>query len=302
MAQAQIRDTAGGVVSTLELNDAVFGVERNDTLIHQAVLRIHANRRRGTHDTKTRGEVNGTTAKWYRQKGTGRARHGAQTAPQFRKGGVVFGPHPRSYRQDMPQKMRRKALCSVLTDKLTEGRIHVIAGFDFTAPRTKDMVAVLNALEVSRRILIVLPGPDANVTKSARNIPGVRTIVAHTLNVVDAIDSDHLIFTQAALHVLEGVLTGHGVPQIAVAEPAEAAAPLVPERELPEPATADAAGAGSAGATEAEAVVRAATPPPYGATEPAAVDDESLPDGEDEDAEAPGAESDEEGGVSHGTV
>ncbi|HZS92596.1 MAG TPA: 50S ribosomal protein L4 [Chloroflexota bacterium] len=284
MAQAQIRDTAGGVVSTLELNDAVFGVERNDTLIHQAVLRIHANRRRGTHDTKTRGEVNGTTAKWYRQKGTGRARHGAQTAPQFRKGGVVFGPHPRSYRQDMPQKMRRKALCSVLSDKLSEGRIHVIAGFDFTVPRTKDMVAVLNVLGVSRRILIVLPAPDPNVTKSARNIPGVRTIVAHTLNVVDAIDSDHLIFTQAALNVLEGVLTGHGVPQIAVAEP-----------EMPESATVDAAsGARSEGATEAEAVVRAAAPLPYGTPESAAVDDESLPDVEAEDAEATGAESDED--------
>src|SRR5579862_8478436 len=126
MAQAQVRDTAGGVVSTVELSDSIFGVERNDTLIHQAVLRIQANRRRGTHDTKTRGEVSGTTAKWYRQKGTGRARHGAQTAPQFRKGGVVFGPHPLSYHQSMPQKMRRKALCSVLSDKLAEGRVHVI--------------------------------------------------------------------------------------------------------------------------------------------------------------------------------
>ncbi len=209
MAQTQVRDTAGGVVSTIELSDSVFAVARNDTLIHQAVLRIQANRRRGTHDTKTRGEVSGTTAKWYRQKGTGRARHGAQTAPNFRKGGVVFGPHPRSYAQDMPQKMRRKAVCSVLTDKLAEGRIHVISGFDtITEPRTKDMIAVLQALGVDRRILIVLPAPDANVTKSARNIPNVRTTMAHTLNVVDAIDSDHLIFTQAAMRALEGVLTG----------------------------------------------------------------------------------------------
>jgi large subunit ribosomal protein L4 len=151
--------------------------------------------------------VRGTTAKWYRQKGTGRARHGAQTAPQFRKGGVVFGPHPRSYAQAMPQKMRRKALCSVLSDKLKEGRIHIVDGFDFKAPRTKEMIAVLNALGVARKVLIVLPTPDATVTKSARNIPGVRTTVAHTLNVVDAIDSDHLIFTQAALRTLEGVLT-----------------------------------------------------------------------------------------------
>lgn len=206
MAQAQVRDTAGGVVSTVELSDSIFSVERNDTLIHQAVLRILANRRRGTHDTKTRGEVRGTTAKWYRQKGTGRARHGAQTAPQFRKGGVVFGPHPRSYRQAMPQKMRRKALCSVLSDKLAEGRVHVISGFDFTTPRTKDMVAVLRTLGLSRRILIVLPSPDANVTKSARNIPQVRTTVAHTLNVLDAIDSDHMVITQAALRALEGTL------------------------------------------------------------------------------------------------
>lgn len=211
MAQAQVRNTAGDVVSSVELNDGIFGVERNDTLIHQAVLRIHANRRRGTHDTKTRGEVSGTTAKWYRQKGTGRARHGAQTAPQFRKGGVVFGPHPRSYHQDMPQKMRRKALCSVLTDKLAEGRIHVVDGFSFTEPRTKDMIAVLKTLGVDRRVSIVIPAPDRLVTLSARNIPGVRTIVAHTLNVVDAIDSDHIIFTQDGLRVLEGVLTGGSV-------------------------------------------------------------------------------------------
>lgn len=211
MAQAQLRNIAGDVVSTVELDDKVFGVERNDTLIHQAVLRIQANRRSGTHDTKTRGEVNGTTAKWYRQKGTGRARHGAQTAPQFRKGGVVFGPHPRSYHQDMPQKMRRKALCSVLSDKLNEGRVHVVEGFDFEAPRTKDMVAALRALGVERNVTIVIPAPDQNVTKSARNIPGVRTVVAHTLNVVDAIDSDHLVFTQAGLHTLEGVLSGGAV-------------------------------------------------------------------------------------------
>jgi large subunit ribosomal protein L4 len=207
MAQAQVLNTAGAAVSTVELNESIFGVERNDTLIQQAVLRIYANRRRGTHDTKTRGQVRGTTAKWYRQKGTGRARHGAQTAPQFRKGGVVFGPHPRSYAQAMPQKMRRKALCSVLSDKLKEGRIHIIDGFDFTAPRTKEMIAVLNTLGVARKVLIVLPAPDVTVTKSARNIPGVRTTVAHTLNVVDAIESDHLILTQAALRTLEGVLT-----------------------------------------------------------------------------------------------
>lgn len=208
MAQAQMRNTAGDVVSTVELHDTIFGVERNDTLIHQAVLRIQANWRRGTHDTKTRGEVRGTTAKWYRQKGTGRARHGAQTAPQFRKGGVVFGPHPRSYHQDMPRKMRRKALCSVLSDKLSEGRVHIVEGFDFAAPRTKDMVAALHTLGLERRVTIVLPTPDANITKSARNIPGVRTVVAHTLNVVDAIDSDHLVFTQAGLRALEGVLSG----------------------------------------------------------------------------------------------
>lgn len=216
MAQVQVRDTAGSVVSTVEISDGVFGVERNDTLIHQAVLRIQANRRRGTHDTKTRGEVRGTTAKWYRQKGTGRARHGAQTAPQFRKGGVVFGPHPRSYQQSMPQKMRRKALCSVLSDKLSEGRVHVIAGFEFVAPRTKDMIAVLKALGVERRILIILPSPDVNVAKSARNIPDVRITMAHTLNVVEAIDGDHLIFTQAAMRALEGMLTNSSQPSAAV--------------------------------------------------------------------------------------
>ena len=211
MAQAEVRNTAGGVVSSTELDDRIFAVERNDTLIHQAVLRIQANRRAGTHQTKTRGNVSGTTAKMYRQKGTGRARHGAMTAPQFRKGGVVFGPHPRSYAQDMPKKMRRKALCSVLTDKLAEGRVLVVDSFGLTEPRTKGMIEILSTLGVSRRVAIVIPAPDANVTLSARNIPEARTIVAHTLNVLDAIDSDYLVFTQEGLRVLEGVLTGGSV-------------------------------------------------------------------------------------------
>jgi len=211
MAQAEVRNTAGGVVSSTELDDRIFTVERNDTLIHQAVLRIQANRRAGTHQTKTRGNVKGTTAKMYRQKGTGRARHGAMTAPQFRKGGVVFGPHPRSYAQDMPKKMRRKALCSVLTDKLAEGRVLVVDNFGLTEPRTKGMIEILSTLGVSRRVAIIIPAPDANVTLSARNIPEARTIVAHTLNVLDAIDSDYLVFTQEGLRVLEGVLTGGSV-------------------------------------------------------------------------------------------
>ncbi len=211
MAQAEVRNTAGGVVSSTELDDRIFTVERNDTLIHQAVLRIQANRRAGTHQTKTRGNVKGTTAKMYRQKGTGRARHGAMTAPQFRKGGVVFGPHPRSYAQDMPKKMRRKALCSVLTDKLAEGRVLVVDNFGLTEPRTKSMIEILSTLGVSRRVAIIIPAPDANVTLSARNIPEARTIVAHTLNVLDAIDSDYLVFTQEGLRVLEGVLTGGSV-------------------------------------------------------------------------------------------
>ncbi len=211
MAQAEVRNTAGGVVSSTELDDRIFTVERNDTLIHQAVLRIQANRRAGTHQTKTRGNVKGTTAKMYRQKGTGRARHGAMTAPQFRKGGVVFGPHPRSYAQDMPKKMRRKALCSVLTDKLAEGRVLVVDSFGLTEPRTKGMIEILSTLGVSRRVAIIIPAPDANVTLSARNIPEARTIVAHTLNVLDAIDSDYLVFTQEGLRVLEGVLTGGSV-------------------------------------------------------------------------------------------
>ncbi len=211
MAQAEVRNAAGGVVSSTELDDRIFAVDRNDTLIHQAVLRIQANRRAGTHSTKTRGQVSGTTAKMYRQKGTGRARHGAMTAPIFRKGGVVFGPHPRSYDQDMPKKMRRKALCSVLTDKLRDGRVLVVDDFGITEPRTKTMIEVLRTLGVSRRVTIVIPAPDPTVTLSARNIPEVRTIVAHTLNVVDAIDADYLVFTQDGLRTLEGVMTGGSI-------------------------------------------------------------------------------------------
>ena len=211
MAKTDVRTVTGDVVSTAELDDRIFGIERNDTLIHQAVLRIQANRRQGTADTKRRGEVHGTTAKMYRQKGTGKARHGAMSAPQFRHGGVVFGPHPRSYSQDMPKKMRRKALCSVLSDKYAEGKIHVIANIEMDVPHTKTMIATLAALNLTRRVCIVIDQPNPNLAKSIRNIQDVRTILAYTLNVVDAIDADHLVFTQEGLRALEGVLTSGAV-------------------------------------------------------------------------------------------
>ena len=204
MAQAQLRNTAGGVVSTVDLNETIFGVERNDTLIHQAVLRIQANRRarHARYQDARRGQR-------YDGQVVPPERHGPRPArradgPAVPQGRCGLRTPPAVLRQAMPQKMRRKALCSVLSDKLAEGRIHVVDGFSFAAPRTKDMVAVLQALGLDRKILIVLPAPDVNVSRSARNIPDVRTTVAHTLNVLDAIDSDHLVFTQAALRTLEG--------------------------------------------------------------------------------------------------
>jgi large subunit ribosomal protein L4 len=207
MPQTQVKSANGDVVATLDLSDQVFGATTNIPLIHQAVVRHLANQRQGTVDTKTRGEVSGTTRKWYRQKGTGHARHGARTAPIFRGGGIAHGPHPRDYRQEMPRKMRRQALRSALSAKLGDGTLIVVDDFQFEAPRTREMVAALAAVAPGhRRLLLVLGEPDRNVQLSARNIPGVQTVVAGTLNTYDVVAAGHVLITRAAINHIEGVL------------------------------------------------------------------------------------------------
>lgn len=196
----------GAVVGTAELDDSVWGIEPNVSVMHQALLRQQANARLGTHDTKTRGEVRGGGRKPWRQKGTGRARQGSIRAPQWAGGGVVWGPHPRSYNQDMPRQMRRLAVRSALSAKVRDERLTVIDGLDGVEPRTKAMKAVLAALPESRSILIVTPGRVEAVRRGAGNLPEVLTIQAPYLNVRDVLKYERLLVMREAIPVIEGIL------------------------------------------------------------------------------------------------
>jgi large subunit ribosomal protein L4 len=196
----------GKKVGEVELRPEIFEAPINVSLMHQALIRQQANARLGTHKTKTRGEVNRTKAKWYRQKHTGRARHGSRTANLFVGGGIVHGPRPHKYTKDMPRKMRRAALRSVLSAKAAENQIVVVDALDLEAPKTKEMVAVLGNLGLEQRVLIVLPESHEPVEKSARNLPRVKTLRASYLNVRDLLGYDHVLMPLGALQVIEGIL------------------------------------------------------------------------------------------------
>ena len=204
--QTDVRNIAGEKVGEVELRDDIFGIEPNGPVMHQALLRQLANRRLGTHDTKTRGEVNRTTAKWFRQKGTGRARHGSRNAPIFVGGGIAHGPTPRSYTQQMPRKMRRLALRSALSAKAAQARIIVLDALEFEAPKTRLMDDTLNNLNVDSSAVILLPGRNDNVELSASNLPDVKTLHAHYLNVRDLLKYDYVIMPTGALAVVEEIL------------------------------------------------------------------------------------------------
>ena len=203
--QVDVVDTTGAVVGQTDLDDTVWGIEPNIAVMHQALLRQQANARKGTHDTKTRGEVRGGGKKPWRQKGTGRARQGSTRSPQWIGGGVVWGPHPRSYEQDMPRQMRRLAIRSALSAKVRDGRLTVIQGLDSIEPKTKTMKGVLGTLPESRSVLIVMPGRTEAIVKSAGNLPDVETIHAPYLNVRDVLKFDRLVVTQEAIAVIEGL-------------------------------------------------------------------------------------------------
>jgi len=195
----------GEEIGTVELPAALFDAPVIDAVIHQAVLAQLAGRHLGTHDTKTRGEVRGGGKKPYRQKGTGRARQGSRTAPHYRGGGVVFGPHPRSYAQRLPRRMKRAALVGALTAKLGDGAIRVVDGFGVEAPRTRDLVGVLDAVNATGRVLLVAPGADEALWLSARNLPKVIVIRADSLNVYDVVNADTVLIEQPALSRMEEV-------------------------------------------------------------------------------------------------
>ena len=205
MAQTTLYDRTGATIGSVELNDELFDAPVNLAVLHQVVTAQLAARRIGTHDTKTRGEVRGGGAKPYRQKGTGRARQGTRSAPHFRGGGVVFGPHPRSYEQRLPKKMRRLALRGALTAKLGDEAIRVVDAFSLERIKTQDFVGILAALNATGRVLIVAPGADEQLKLSARNLPTVEVILADSLNVVDLIKADTIVIEQPALARMEEV-------------------------------------------------------------------------------------------------
>ena len=205
MAQTTLYDRTGASVGSVELHDDLFAAPINEAVMHQVVVAQLAGRRTGTSDTKTRGEVRGGGKKPYRQKGTGRARQGTPTAPHYRGGGVVFGPHPRSYDQKLPRKMKRNALRGALTSKLGDEAIRVIDTFGLEAIKTQDVVGVLAALNATGRVLVVAPSADEKLRLSARNLPTVVVILADSLNVVDVLNADTVVIEQPALARMEEV-------------------------------------------------------------------------------------------------
>jgi len=199
-------NTRGEKVGEVELRSDIYEVPVNVPLMHQALVRQLANAHLGTHKAKSRGEVNRTKAKWYRQKGTGRARHGSRNANLFVGGGVAHGPRPRKYTKKMPRKMRRAALRSALSVKAMENRIVVLDVLEMEVPKTKEMLAVLRNLGLDRRVLILLPERSEMVEKSARNLPQVKTLRTNYLNVRDLLEYDHVLMPLDALQVVEGIL------------------------------------------------------------------------------------------------
>jgi large subunit ribosomal protein L4 len=197
-------DQAGERTGELQLDPEVFAGTVNTSVMHQALLRQLANARQGTHDTKTRTEVRGGGRKPYKQKGTGRARQGSIRSPQFEGGGTVFGPHPRSYRQDMPRKMRRLALRGALTSKAQAGEIVVLESFELETPRTRSVIELLDKIEAGRRVLLVLGSHNEVLERSARNVPHVRVLLASNLNIRDLLSGETIVMTRDAVeHVTE---------------------------------------------------------------------------------------------------
>jgi large subunit ribosomal protein L4 len=205
MPQTTLYDRTGASIGSVELSDQLFDAPVNPAVLHQVATAQLAGRHLGTHDTKTRGEVRGGGRKPYRQKGTGRARQGSRTAPHYRGGGTVFGPHPRSYAQRLPRKMKQLALRGALTAKFGDDAIKVIDAFGLEAIRTRDLVGVLTAVGATGRVLVVAPARDERLQLSSRNLPTVEVILADSLNVVDLLNADTVLIEQPALARMEEV-------------------------------------------------------------------------------------------------
>jgi large subunit ribosomal protein L4 len=207
MIEVAVKGMSGETVRQIQLDERVFGLEPNTAVVHQAMVAQLANQRKGTHNTKTRGQVAGGGKKPWRQKGTGRARQGSTRAPHWRGGGIVFGPHPRSYHKDLPRKMRRLALRSVLSAKLRDGELLVLDRFELPAPKTREMAAALERLGAPGSTLVVLGGPNEPVKRAAANLPKVRTVAPGSTNLLDVMNYRWLLMTVEAVDALTRTLT-----------------------------------------------------------------------------------------------
>ncbi len=203
--QVSVYNIEGQVTGQIDLDETIFGVQPNEALVHQALVRQLANARAGTADTKTRSEVAGSTHKLFRQKHTGFARAGSRRSPTRSGGGVAFGPHPRKYHQRMPKKMRRLALKSVLSSKVINDELMVIESFGIEQPKTKQISHILKTLGIESSALLVTSDPDINVVKSARNIDKVKIRPAYMLNVVDLLKHKVLLMTVEAVQKVETI-------------------------------------------------------------------------------------------------
>lgn len=205
MPKVALYNISGEQIGDIDLKDSIFGIKVNVDAMHQVVKMLLANKRQGTQSALTRAEVRGGGRKPWRQKGTGRARHGSIRSPQWTHGGIVFAPKPRSYRYSLPKKVRRIAMKSALTTKVNEDNIIVLEEVNFEAPKTKQIVNMLENLKVDSKALIVLAEKNDNVEKSARNIPNVKTSLVNTLNVYDILNYDKFIVTKEAIEKIEEV-------------------------------------------------------------------------------------------------
>jgi large subunit ribosomal protein L4 len=231
MATVDVRSVDGSTTGSVELADGVFGITPNVAVMHQVVTAQLAGARAGTQSTKTRAEVRGGGAKPWKQKGTGRARQGSSRSPQWTGGGVALGPKPRSYKQRTPKKMVQLALRSALSDRASEGRIVVVDGWSFSAPRTRDAKAALSALNVDGRTLVVLGRDDEVAYKSFRNLPEVHVLLASELNAYDVLCSDWVVFTSATLPTAPPETSKRAAAEPVASTPA--AEPAAPESAVP---------------------------------------------------------------------
>ncbi len=205
MPKVSVYNVEGSQVGELELAEGIFGIEPNTHVLHSAVVLQQASLRQGTHKTKGRSEVRGGGRKPWKQKGTGRARQGSIRSPQWKGGGIVFGPTPRSYGFKLPRKVRRLAIKSALSSKVAGNGIIVLDQLSLNQPKTKDFAKILSNLKVARKALVVTKEFDNNVAMSARNIPGVKFVVADGINVLDVMVHDQLIITKDAVAKVEEV-------------------------------------------------------------------------------------------------